>query len=265
MHVAPLRIVQVSDIHLFADPERALLGVKTQESFQAILDLIKTKDSAPHFILLTGDLAQDESEAAYLRLAQKMSELQIPVYCLPGNHDDVQLMEQVYPRGMMSLQKQIIHDDWQIILLDSHIPGKVEGYLSQAELDFMEQCLKQYPQHRAVIGFHHHPLPIGCAWLDKLGIGNAEEFWELLTRFPQVSLVLFGHVHQEQEGIKQHIKYFSAPSTCIQFQDHSEKFGLAKLPPGYRVIDLLPSGEIITTVHRLAHYVGTFEVNAKGY
>ncbi|MHB1947654.1 MAG: 3',5'-cyclic-AMP phosphodiesterase [Gammaproteobacteria bacterium] len=261
----PLRIVVLTDTHLFENKEKILLGVRTQESHQAVIELLKSENVNPDIILHTGDLSQDGSEAAYLRLGDELSVFGVPIYFVPGNHDDSEVMQKVYPRGMFSTQKQLVHEGWQLILLDSHIPGKVPGYLNQTELDFLEKSLKQYPNHRAIPVFHHQPVAVGCKWLDKIGLTNADEFWELLGRFPQVHTILFGHVHQQFEGEKNNIKYYSAPSTCIQFKTKSPRFALDELAPGYRLIDLYPDGSLHTQIRRTAHYVGIFEPHAKGY
>lgn len=260
-----IRILQISDMHLFGDPTRELLGVNTNDSFLELLKLIKTNDEIANFILLTGDQSQDGTAASYQRLKDEIVQFNIPVYCLPGNHDDSKVMGENLPCPLISLQKQLVLDNWQIILLDSHIPRHVEGQLKPAELDFMEHCLKMYPNHHAVIVFHHQPVQVGCAWLDKLGLTNANQFWKVLTRFHQTKYVLFGHVHQLHEGIQHNIKYYSTPSTCIQFKTNSGSFALEKLGPAYRFIELFPNGELKTKVHRVPHYVGRFQPNAKGY
>lgn len=260
-----IRILQITDTHLFADPNQALLGVKSEESFRALIDLVKSADLDPDFILMTGDLAQDASEKAYIRLGDELSEFGVPVYCIPGNHDDTNVMEKIYPYAMMSLQKQLVFDGWQIILLDSHIHAKVEGRLAKSELDFMEKCLKMHPKHQAIIVFHHHPIPVGCEWLDNLAIKNSDELWDILKNYPQVSTIFFGHVHQLNEGEKNNIKYYSTPSTCIQFKRKSDQFALEELGPGFRIIDLYPDGKLETSVRRVPRYIGTFEPHAKGY
>lgn len=261
----PLRIVLLTDTHLFENKEKILLGVRTQESHQAVIDLIKADSIKPDLILHAGDLTQDGSEAGYIRLEEELSVFDVPIYFVPGNHDDSDVIQRVYPRGMLSIHKQLIHEGWQLILLDSHIPGKVPGFLSQSELDFLESSLQQYPDHRAVLVFHHQPLAVGSKWLDKLGLTNADELWELLSHYPQVDTILFGHVHQQSEGEKNNIKYYSTPSTCIQFKTKSTRFALDELAPGYRIIDLYPDGTLQTQVRRTAHYIGTFDPHAKGY
>jgi len=43
MDETPLRIVQISDTHLHSDSEKKILGVTTQESFEAVIKLLKEK------------------------------------------------------------------------------------------------------------------------------------------------------------------------------------------------------------------------------
>lgn len=264
MASASINIIQISDLHLMADPAGALLGVTTQDSCQAVIDLIKQEEK-PDFILLSGDLSQDGSKEAYRRLAEMLGSFQVPVYCIPGNHDDINNMRAVYPLTPIVLDKQIMAGDWQIILLNSQKAGAVEGYLAASELDFMEHCLQSYPTLHAMVVFHHHPYPVGAAWLDNLGVKNADEFWQRVSSYPMVKAVLCGHVHQESMRVMHGIPAYSPPSTCIQFKRHQDHFGLEHLPPGYRWVQLHADGRIETAVKRVNAYVGVFDESAKGY
>jgi Icc protein len=259
----PVRILQVSDPHLMADARGELLGVNTQASLEAVFSLAKTIPF--DLLLLTGDLSQDYSEPAYRRLAQMVADFHVPVYCIPGNHDDVGLMMSVYPLGPISMQRHILLKSWQIILLNSQKPGKVPGRLDQSQLSFLAHCLETYPEHDAMVVFHHHIMPIGSAWLDKLGVENPDEFWQVAKRFPKIKLVVMGHVHQASEHIVHGIPCYTVPSTCIQFKRNQDHFGLEELPPGCRLITLHASGFFETEVLRVPSYVGVFDKDAKGY
>ncbi len=260
----PFRIVQISDIHLFESQEKALLGVKTEDSFNAVVSLLETV-SRPDLIILGGDLSQDGSRASYVRVAEKLKIFEVPVYCVVGNHDNADMLQDVYPLGNVTDQRHIVLKDWHIILLNSQIPDRVEGALDLSQLQYLEHCLQMYPEHHAIVVFHHQPVPVGCAWLDNLGLKNASALWSMLANFPKMHTILFGHVHQVHEGKKNNIAYYSAPSTCIQFKRNSDNFGLEKLPPGFRWVDLYPEGRLETGVSRASEYVGQFDENAKGY
>ncbi len=260
-----LRIIQISDCHLFADPGKTLLGVNTQDSFQAVRDKVRAEENGIKLILLTGDLSQDHSEAAYLRLAEMMKPLRAPAYYVPGNHDDQALMARIFPRDNILTDKQLIIDNWQIILLNSQKPGAVEGLLDASQLKYMQDCLQAYPEHHAIIVFHHPPFHVGSEWLDNLCLSNSEEFWQIAPQYPNVRMVLLGHVHQEHKSTMFNIDCYSTPSTCFQFMPHQKNFMLENRPPGYRWLDLQDDGRIETGIKRVAKYVGTFDENAKGY
>lgn len=265
MSNVPLRIIQISDTHLFADESKVLVGVPTQQSLQAVIDLIKREAGEFDFIIHSGDLTQDYSQPSYIRLVDMLSTLNAPMYCIPGNHDDSGVMAKVFPYLKMSNDKHIVTKNWQIILLDSHKPNAVEGYLEPKEFQFLEKCLTSYPDHQAVIVFHHQPIPVGSLWLDNLGLTNADEFWKIIARFPKVNTVLFGHVHQQFEKVVNSIKCYSTPSTCFQFKRHQDDFGIEKLSPGFRWVHLYEDGSVQTEVVRTEHYIGVFEEKCKGY
>ncbi len=261
----PLRIVQISDIHLFGDKNKSLLGVNTQASLEAALALLRANEKNFDLIIISGDLSQDASKESYLRLADMFKEFPVPVYYVAGNHDDSDVMKKIYPLGNITHHRHIVLKQWHIILLDSHIQKSVEGRLAPDQLHFMEHCLQMYPEHHAIVVFHHQPIPVGSKWLDNIGLKNADVLWPILANFPHMHTILFGHVHQQQEGVKNGIRYYSTPSTCIQFKRNSAEFALEELPPGYRWIELYPDGTLKTDVVRAAQYIGIFDKDARGY
>ena len=259
------RILQISDIHLNQDVNGELLGVKTNESLKAVIEHVKQHQKKMDAIILSGDLSQDGSASSYERLAAMINEFNLPVYFVPGNHDNQQVLRTVYPRDHISDKRHLIFGDWQIILLDSQKPGAVEGYLDPSQLQFLRECLEKHPGHRAIIMFHHQPLKMNCGWLDNLGVKNAEAFWQVIANYSNVNAVFFGHVHQESFHQEQNIPCYSVPSTCIQFKGNQLDFALENIPPGYRWITLHNDGRLETGVERIDHYVGNFDGNAKGY
>lgn len=261
----PLRIVQISDVHLCSDSKRTLLGVNTHESFLAVLDLLRSEQEKIDFLVFSGDMSQDASVTAYKNIATLLQPFQVPVYCVPGNHDDPQVMASVYPCDTVLLDRHILLKNWQIILLSSHKPGAVEGYLDHSQLHYLQQCLQAYPEHQAIVMFHHQPIPVGSRWLDQLGLTNAHEFWQTVAPYSNVKHVFFGHVHQVVEQEKNGIHCYSAPATCIQFMRKQAHFGLENLPPGYRWIHLYENGQLETGIKRTAQYIGVFDAKAKGY
>jgi Icc protein len=76
--------VQISDTHVLADDDEVLLGVNTTASLNAVLDQIKADPVRADLLLVTGDLSQDETAASYVKIADALTRLVVPAYCIPG-------------------------------------------------------------------------------------------------------------------------------------------------------------------------------------
>jgi Icc protein len=137
MDSMPVKFIVLSDIHLYADTNKILLGVNTRHSFQAVLKCIHENEKNIDFILIAGDLTQDCSPAGYLYVADMLKTFSVPVYCIPGNHDDPKIMAQVYPHDTISMHKHIVLKDWHMVLLNTHKHQAVEGYLDESQLNYL--------------------------------------------------------------------------------------------------------------------------------
>lgn len=246
-----LKVLQLTDTHLYGPPDARLGGMDTHASLQSVLALAQAQHWPPDLILATGDLSQDGSQEAYERLQTIFESLDVPVYHLPGNHDIPALMQQILAGGDVRTEKHYCGGKWQIILLDSTAPDEVGGHLSDQELDFLDQCLRSYPELYALVCVHHQPVPIGNRWMDEIGLDNPARFFVVLDRYSQTKGVLWGHVHQDFEDERQGVRLLATPSTCIQFKPQTAHFTLDTTLPGYRWLELWPTGQIHTGVCRV--------------
>ena len=262
---APIRILQLTDFHLLADPTHKMMGVNTEDTFIATLDAASKQNSAPDLLLLTGDLVQEAGADTYLRLRRHLERLDIPSFCLPGNHDDWSLMRGILAAGKVSCEPGGAFGAWQVICLDSTVPDNPGGFLDRSQLELLESLLADQPEKFALVSLHHSPLPTGSGWLDTMRLANAEAFFSLLGRYPKVRGVVCGHVHQEFDQMQGNIRVMACPSTCFQFKPHSEQFALDSLPSGYRWLDLYPNGVIGTGVERLLQAPAGLDLTSEGY
>ncbi len=260
-----LRVLQFTDTHFFKNTEHKLLGVDTSSSFSDVYKLAQ-KEGIPDFYLFTGDLSQDETEESYKRLSSAVKDAGAPCYFLPGNHDRRKEMQAglLWPGSPFKQDRRIIAGNWQVILLDTLVDGEVGGHLSETELAFLENSLRQEPDLHALVCLHHHPVAMGARWLDNIGVDNGDEFMNLLSGFPSVKAVLWGHVHQEYESRSAGMLMLATPSTCVQFK-RSDQFGVDALPPGYRWLELSPSGKIQSAVVRTSSIAKGLELSSAGY
>ena len=260
-----LLVAQVTDTHLFATADEYLLGVNTADSYQTVLDWIRGLDRQPDLLLLTGDLSQDGSAASYERLNQVLAPLGIPAYWLPGNHDRPDVMAQVLTQSPVSAQKSILTDQgWQLLLLDSSVPGQVHGTLTPETLTWLDRDLQHTQAHSIAIALHHPPFPISATWMNTIGLHNPADLLAVCDRHPQVKLVLFGHIHQPFHHTRNNVHYLGSPSTCIQFKPDSPTFALDPVAPGFRLLELHPDGTWQTQIERIT-YSCTLDLAAAGY
>lgn len=260
-----VRLAQITDSHIFQDPQGCLLGLNTRESFEAVCDRVMREEWRPDAILATGDLSQDASPQAYQYLADSFKSMDVPTFWCPGNHDNPETMELYLSNNRVFAAKQILVGRWQIILLDSSVKGKVHGNLAKEQLDFLERALKRYPDKHALVSLHHQPLDIGSKWLDQIGLKNADEFNQVIAKYSQVKGVLWGHIHQEYQHTVKGVQWIATPSSCVQFKPGSEDFSAGTEAPGYRYLNLFSDGRIESVVHRIDNMEFTVDYSIKGY
>lgn len=261
---SPLLIAQLSDLHIFATSDRDLLGVNTVSSLEVVLRHLQSLPVLPDQLLLTGDLAQDETSAAYQQIQDLIAPLQIPTYWLPGNHDHLPTMRRTFTQPIFHSSKSYRMGGWQFLLLNSSVTGKVYGELSVDSLEELDRELGQCSPHPTLIALHHPPFSIQSDWLDQIGLQNSADLFAILDRHPHVKLVIFGHIHQQFEHQRGAVRYLSTPSTCIQFAPHSKTFALDYTQPGFRLLQLHSDGTFATEIKRVM-FSPQLDFSAKGY
>ncbi len=247
---APLRVLQVTDLHLKTQPGSRVWGVDVDAGLSAVLAHIREKHPVVDFILATGDLVGDDPEA-YTRVRQALEPLDVPVHCLPGNHDFPAALGRRLHDGPVRWQRHVVAGDWQFVLLDSSFPGTPEGHLAPGELALLDTVLAMDPERHAMICLHHNPVPIDTPWLDTMTVGNGEALFAVLDRYPQVRAVVWGHIHAEFSGRHGAVHLLAAPATCVQFKPGTPEPQVDERPPGYRWFELHPDGRLETGVERV--------------
>lgn len=242
-----INLVQFTDPHLFGDPARALRGVQTLPALRATLAAAAADIAASDAILATGDLVQDDP-AGYVHFRSEFSALGRPVLCIPGNHDDLPAMHAALAVAPFHLGGSHDVGAWRVVMLDSTIPGETGGALADSTLQQLDDALRGAPQRHALVCLHHHPVPMKSRWLDTVGLANPGDFFEVLRRHRQVRAVLFGHVHQPLDEMRDGLRVIATPSTCSQFKPLSDDFAVDDAPPAWRTLALHADGTFDTTL-----------------
>jgi len=259
------RFVHVTDTHIMAGGKWPLRNsggeFDTDASLCRVVETIRALDPAPAFAVLGGDLASPdilhrertltaaEYEPSYGRLRDILAGLPCPIHPLMGNHDHRAAFNRVLRAQAADAPCYYAfdHDGVHFIALDSHQPGKASGALDAAQLAWLDRDLSAHRGALTVIFVHHHPWPLGLAWIDTMPLENGEELMTLLARHPQVRWVIGGHVHLDQVIERGGLTFLTTPSTCVQLSKTLPGPAYGGEPPGFRVVDVA-GGRLSTRV-----------------
>lgn len=249
-----IRILQLSDPHLLADPRgrcrgHGALACLLHGWHQALRQL----GQPPDLLLISGDLCQDESWGGYCRLREFLEQAVLPLgvaaALLPGNHDDPGLLRAALGRHAWIAPALVPVRHWGLVLLSSHRPGSVAGWLEPRQLLWLDQQLAAAATP-LLLALHHPPLPIGAPALDGIGLQRPEPLLERLRASPRVRAVVFGHVHQHwrgelpRPGAGAALPLWACPSTLAAFEPVQPcPLGRADWPGG-RLLELGPGGAL---------------------
>jgi Icc protein len=187
-------IAQISDPHISVENEPTALHL------QRAVDYLMRLPTTPDVVIITGDCVNGGSVAEYQRFRDLLRPLTMPVYVIPGNHDDrIHLHSVIGDQGTAALpgfiQYVVDTGPVRMIALDTNVPGQGGGNLCAERLDWLEQRLAEAPARPTLIFMHHPPFLTGLAAFDQIGLANADAFAAIIARHPQVERIVAGHVH----------------------------------------------------------------------
>lgn len=257
--VDPVRLIHITDTHLFADKSKKLLGINTAYSLEMIIDYIKTHETKKHMVIATGDIAQEASVQTYKNFMDITQVLTARRLCLAGNHDELNELN-TQCAGLIHSSYDL-NSHWRMVMLNTQVVGSNAGFIEKSQLNVLTKACKAAPAKHVLVAMHHNPVPVGSLWLDTMMIANANELLLLVKQLTNVKLLVWGHVHQEYDSHyalstsvtepTRYVRLLATPSTCVQFKPRSPQFAVDTLMPGYRWIDLYANGTLETGVVRV--------------
>ena len=207
-----------------------------------MLDHYLSSDWRADRALITGDLIQDDSAAAYNRFRDQLLPLNLRMHCVPGNHDARELMRGVCTRPPFSYCAQEEVGNWLFVGLDSCLADDAGGEVADEEIERLERIVGSSNAKHVAVFLHHPPVALGSAWLDTVRMRNGEDVLRRLQGLGKIRLLLFGHVHQPYDEDHDGIRVVGTPSTCRQFKPGSDDFAVDECPPAYRRLTLADDG-----------------------
>ncbi len=233
------RFVHITDTHIGPTPDFVLYGRKPFECARRLIDAILELPFDYDFILHTGDVADDGSEASYELARELFARLRKPVYCVIGNHDGLPHFATMLGSGRgefadvdARVDYSVTLGDAELIVLDTRGPVDPGGTLLNHQLRSLETMLNATGPD-VIVAMHHQPITLDTPWLDHGGsdwpagkfmrVSNGEELVAILSRSKRrIAGVFFGHVHGGFQVVRDGIGYFACPSAVVQFDNHPE-------------------------------------------
>ncbi len=249
--------IQITDHHLLETENQLRDGFSPGHAMRMVMrHIAQNVADKTDFILSTGDLVDPPTEATYrcaLRLLGMQSSgvlpgpkrinvegLQdFPMYFLPGNHDDRELMTRhFFPESKTPdlYNMTFVHKGVQFIFLDWGGESKA-CFLPETRAFLLRAVQTDLP---SVLVCHQHVKRIGARWLDNFIADEIDDFWEILLQpgvQERILAVLCGHAHITYEDEYHGIPILGLRSTAFPFAKTDHPL-LILAPPHYRYIHI---------------------------
>lgn len=257
-----MKFIHMTDTHL-VDAGQQLYAVNPTERLAAAVQSVCQEHPDAQFVAITGDLVQSGQEAQYRALREVLSPLPMPVYLVPGNHDQRFAMRRVF-QDLASdehgyVQYSVDVADSRLLFLDTLEPGHSGGMLCANRLNWLANELQLSNRRRVYLFMHHPPLAVGLPVMDCMGLAEPERFWSTVASHGQnVRHIFFGHLHRPVQGTINGIGFSCSPSThhqvCFDTQIAAgDDIQGCHEPPAYGVV----TADADQTVVHLHKYLDT--------
>lgn len=260
-------IAQISDIHISA-PGQKTCGVGAMDAhLRRCVDSINGLSLMPDIVLISGDVTHNFTRAEAQYGADILSGLAMPYFVVPGNHDDRQILSDVFrpqrcPMNPAGFVDNVIQGyPIKIIALDTLDVGKPGGRFDGARLDWLRAQLDE-DQHQPTLLFAHHPpVKLGIPETDEDGFVGATALGELVAGYTNIERFLCGHVHLHTNTRWCGTVVTTAPSIGMQLtldlsQKTPSRFFLSD--PAYLLHHWTPEHALITHQIQVSPLKGPF-------
>lgn len=233
-------IAQISDIHIGGDYER----FDTHANFEKVIDDIKKRNI--DYLVITGDLADDNYEENYRWIKKKLNKLGKQYFILNGNHDNNEVLRQVF--GDYYFGGDNYRNGPSLLFLDTS-----SGYITEDQLCAI---------YNNDIVFTHFPIiPVEHKFMNKCHSlilkGYEDEqssSYSIKRRLENRGIenvtIFCGHYHFDNFKYinKKSVQQFVCPSTQAQLDSCSDELKISCLNPAYRIIRVSYDWELETEV-----------------
>jgi Icc protein len=247
----PFLIAQLSDPHIGADWIAPSPAALLSAAVAAVARV------GPDVVILSGDLVENAEDAEYEQMRELLEPLDVPLYVLPGNHDDRDALHRhfgVPGQGGEPVQYGVELGPLRLVVLDSTAPGHEHGELDAERLAWLDRELAGAPERPTLIAMHHPPLHTGAPAIDAIALRDDGQraLGEVIARHPQVLKVIAGHVHRTVGSQIGGRSVLAVPSTYAELRLDFEGSDLSTVDEGRGyALHALVDGTLVSHVENL--------------
>ncbi len=224
---------QLSDTHFD-------LSARNTERVAAVMGYLAELPRRPDVILVTGDITDSGTPEQYAQ-ARLALRADIPVYLLPGNHDDrTNFRTELLGEPASTTPINSVHrvGDLTVVMLDSSIPGQPAGLLGEDTFDWLRATLADAPDGPILIALHHPPKRVFSPVVDVIALADPGRLAAVVAGDPRIVGILTGHAHSPIATTFAGKPMITCPSTA------SVLGGEWEVAPPHRVMDYAPDPAI---------------------
>lgn len=193
-------IAQISDPHITISGTLRENKYATVSRLQEAVGHILKLPTLPDIVLVTGDCADNGLPEEYQLVQQCLAPLTMPVYLIPGNHDNRQNLRQTFGEQGSRHHAEFIQyvvetESLRLLALDTLHEGHGGGQLCPERLDWLTARLAESPEKPTILFQHHPPFLTGVSVLDSAGFEGLVAFREIVAGQPQIEQIVAGHIH----------------------------------------------------------------------
>jgi 3',5'-cyclic AMP phosphodiesterase CpdA len=195
-------LAQVSDMHIKAGGKLSYRVVDTAGSLARCVAHLLAMPQRPDAVLFTGDLTDFGRADEYENLRALIAPLTMPVFLMPGNHDEREAMRAAFPAHAYLRQRPgkidyaIDEFPLRLVALDSVVPGQSGGRLEAVQVEWLDATLAAAPAKPTIVALHHPPFWTGIGHMDRMALENPAALEAVVSKHPQVERVIAGHLHR---------------------------------------------------------------------
>lgn len=274
MSTTPLILVQITDTHIRQAGRLAYNRVDTAAGLRVTIESVLALKQAPAAVVVSGDLVDFGRPVEYQRLRDLLSPLTMPVYLMPGNHDDRDQLRASFADHpwldrpvrtsdcAAAIQYSVRIGPLHLLTLDTVAPGQSHGELCDARLDWLEARLADCAGEPVIVAMHHPPFTTLIGHMDDIGLKTGgKRLARIISGHPNVERILCGHLHR---GID--VRFGGTIACTTPAPAHQVTLDLAADakstftmdPPGFRVVAWTPATGVVSHIAASGRFDGPY-------